>query len=170
LRDWADEWNIVGPFQNPRLLGTEISLAMDSVYGPEVDPSLNATYSTPLGGEVRWTSARISPDGQVRLNPHFRPNDWVVAYAQAFLYSPDDRSVTLLFGADDAHALWVNGERISERQGRHISRPDQLEVTTPVNAGWNRILLKVADLDGGWAFQMRVADPDGVHRWSARID
>jgi hypothetical protein len=30
------------------------------------------------------------------------------------------------------------------------------------------VLLKVANLDGGWAFQLRAADPDGVLRWSAR--
>ncbi len=167
VRDWASNWNIVGPFQNPRLLGTEISLAMDSVYGPELDPSLSAAYSTPLGGEVRWRQATISPDGQLRLNPHFAPNDWVAAYALAFLYSPDNRDATLLFGADDSHVLWVNGDRISERQGRHISRPDELEVSVQLQAGWNRVLLKIADLDGGWAFQMRVADPEGVFRWSA---
>jgi hypothetical protein len=76
--------------------------------------------------------------------------------------------VKLLFGADDAHVLWVNGERLSERQGRHMSRPDELEVAARLVAGWNRVLLKVANLDGGWAFQMRVADPEGVHRWAAR--
>jgi hypothetical protein len=168
VREWASEWNIVGPFQNPRLLGTEISLAMDSVYGPELDPSLSAAYSTPFGGEVRWTVAKVNPDGQLRLNPYFTPNDWVVAYAQAFLYSPDARDVTLLFGADDAHVLWVNGELIHQRQGRHISHPDELSVTASLNPGWNRVLLKVADLDGGWAFQMRATNPDGVHRWSAR--
>jgi hypothetical protein len=168
VQAWADEWSVVGPFQNPRLLGTEISLAMDSVYGPELDPSLNSTYSTPFGGDARWIAADANSDGQVRLNPYFTPNDWVAAYAQTFLYSPDSRDVTLLFGADDAHTLWVNGERIHDRQGRHISRADELEVIAPLNPGWNRVLLKVADLDGGWAFQMRVADPEGVHRWSAR--
>ena len=165
--DWAREWNVVGPFQNPRLLGTETSLGIDSVYGPELDPSLSATYQAPLVGQARWKRATISPDGQVRLNPHFTPSDWVLAYAQAFLYSPDAREATLLFGADDAHVLWVNGDRVSERQGRHISQADELEVRTSLRAGWNRILLKVADLDGGWAFQMRVADPDGVFRWAA---
>ncbi|UCG86037.1 MAG: DUF2961 domain-containing protein [Gemmatimonadota bacterium] len=168
VRDWAVEWNVVGPFPNPRTLGTELSAAIDSAYGPETDPALGAAYSTPWGGWVRWKRATASPDGQVRLNPHFTPNEWVAAYAQAFLYSPADQDAALLFGADDAHVLWVNGERVSERQGRHISRTDELEVTVGLKAGWNRILLKVADLDGGWAFQMRVADPDGRYRWSAR--
>jgi hypothetical protein len=110
----------------------------------------------------------ISPDGQVRLNPHFTPNDWVAAYAQTFLFSPTDGEVRLLFGADDAHVLWVNGQRVSERQGRHISVADDLEVTVRLRGGWNQILLKVADLDGGWAFQMRAADPHGAYRWAAR--
>jgi hypothetical protein len=166
VRDWARDWNVVGPFQNPRLLGTEISLALDSVYGPESDQSLSAVYPTPLGGQARWRRATISPDGQLRLNPYFTPNDWVAAYALAFLYSPDSRDATLLFSADDAHVLWVNGEQISERQGRHISRPDELEASVQLRAGWNRVLLKIADLDGGWAFQMRVADPEGIFRWS----
>ena len=106
--------------------------------------------------------------GQVRLNGHFAPNDWVAAYAQTFLFAPEDGMATVLFGADDAHVMWVNGERVSERQGRNISRADDLAVDVMLRAGWNRVLLKVADLDGGWAFQVRVADPEGALRWSAR--
>jgi hypothetical protein len=157
---------VVGPFANPRLLGTETSPAVDSVFGPERDPSLGATF-TGLGGQrVGWQRALADPDGQVRLNRHFAPADWVAAYAQAFLYTPRARDVTLLFGADDAHVLWVNGVRVSERQGRHISQADELTVTVPLRSGWNRVLLKVADLDGGWAFQVRAADPEGDLRWS----
>ncbi len=167
VRQWATEWNVVGPFANPQVLGTELSPAVDSVYGPERDPSLQATYQGVEGG-VRWKRAVASRDGQIRLNPHFTPNDWVAAYAQAFLHAPTRRTVTLLLGADDAHVLWVNGQRVSERQGRHISQPDELEVQVILRAGWNQVMLKVADLDGGWAFQMRAADPEGVLRWSAR--
>jgi hypothetical protein len=167
LRVWATEWNVVGPFPNPRTLGTELSAAVDSVYGPETNPDLAEVYLTPAGERARWKRATASADGQVRLNPLFTPNDWVAAYAQTFLYSPGDREATLLLGADDAHVLWANGDRVSQRQGRHISRPDDLAVTVPLRSGWNRILLKVADLDGGWAFQMRVADPTGSYRWSA---
>jgi hypothetical protein len=167
IRSWADEWNVVGPFPNPRVLGTEISLAVDSVYGPERDPSLQTRYRVMGGASVEWKRVSASDDGQVRLNSHFEPNDWVAAYAQAYLFSPSAREVSLLFGADDAHVLWVNGERVSERQGRHISRADELDVRVRLRAGWNPVLLKVADLDGGWAFQVRAADPDGELRWRA---
>jgi len=166
LRTWASSWNVARPFPNPRVLGTESSPALDSVYGPERDPSLSATYEGLGSQPVRWRRAEAGPDGQVRLNPHFAPNDWVAAYAQAWLWSPDARDALLLLGADDAHVLWVNGARVSERQGRHISRADEIAVPVRLEPGWNRVLLEVADLDGGWAFQVRAADPDGVLRWS----
>jgi len=170
VRVWATEWQIVGPFANPRVLGTELSPAVDSAYGPERDPDLAQSYGAMNGERVRWKRATASADGQLRLNPHFAPSDWVAAYAQAFLYAPSARDAVLLLGADDAYVLWVNGERLSERQGRHISQADEIAVNVPLRAGWNRVLLKVADLDGGWAFQLRAADPDGVLRWSARMD
>jgi hypothetical protein len=168
LQRWAREWNVVGPFANPQHLGTEYSPAIDSVYGPETNPQLASSYSGLGGATVRWTRATAGLDGRVRLNGHFTPNDWVVAYAQAFLYSPDERQAILMLGADDAHVLWVNGVRSSERQGRHVSVADEIEVPVTLQPGWNRVLLKIADLDGGWAFLVRVADPTGQLRWSAR--
>ncbi len=167
IRRWATEWNVVGPFPNPRVLSTELSPALDSVFSPEGDPSLATAYVLRPGERLTWKRVVASPDGQVRLNPHFTPNDWVAAYAQAFLHAPSAREAILLLGADDAHVLWVNGERVSARQGRHISRADDIEVHVRLQAGWNRVLIKVADLDGGWAFQMRVADPRDELRWSA---
>jgi hypothetical protein len=166
VRQWAAVWNVVGPFPNPQVIGSETSPALDSVYGPERDPALGAAYGGVGGRRVRWHRVEAGPNGQIRLNPEFTPNDWVTAYAQAWLRSPDARDALLLLGADDAHVLWVNGARVSERQGRHISQPDEIEVPVRLEPGWNRILLEVADLDGGWAFQLRAADPDGVLRWS----
>ena len=164
VRRWAARWEIVAPFANPRTPGTEHSAAIDSVYGPETDPTA-AAYAGLEGREVTWQVVRAGADGRVQLNPHFTPNDWVAAYARAVLYSPTARAATLLLGADDAHVLWVNGERVSERQGRNISEPDNLAIPVRLQAGVNRILLKVADLDGGWAFMVRAADPAGDLEW-----
>lgn len=166
IRRWARAWHVVGPFANPQQLGTEASPAIDSVYGPERDPDLRRGYTGIAGETVRWQPATADDDGRVRLNGYFSPNDWVAAYAQAYLYAPDEREAILLLGADDAHVLWVNGQRVSERQGRNISVADDLEIPVRLRAGINRVLLKVADLDGGWAFLVRVADPGGQLRWS----
>lgn len=168
VRVWAREWNVVGPFANPQRLGSEYSVALDSTYGPQRDPSLAAHYTGMGGRVVHWTRAVADAAGRIDLLPFFGPKDWVAAYAEAFLWSPDARRVTLLLGADDAHQLWVDGRLVSARQGRHVSEPDDIAVPARLHAGWNRVLLKVANLDGGWAFLLRAADPDGRLRWAAR--
>jgi hypothetical protein len=167
VRTWATEWNVVGPFPSPRASGQETSPELDSLLGPERDPDLAASYLALGNAQVRWQRATAGADGRVRLTRIFRPSDWVLAYGEAFLFSPSARQATLLLGADDGHVLWVNQKRVSARQGRHTSEPDDVAVPVDLEAGWNRVLIKVANLDGGWAFQLRAADPDGVLRWSA---
>jgi hypothetical protein len=167
VRSWARDWNVVGPFASPRLSGKETSPALDTVMGPEKHPDLRARYTGAGRASVRWRRATAGPDGRIRLNRLFKPSDWVLAYGEAFLYSPSARKAVLLLGADDGHVLWVNGAKVSERQGRHTSEPDDVAVPADLRKGWNRVLLKVANLDGGWAFQLRAADPDGVLRWRA---
>ena len=72
----------------------------------------------------------------------------------------------------DDHAFLIDGlnarfelEPDMQVVGR-LGTADDLAVTVPLRPGWNRVLLHVANLDGGWAFQMRAADPDGALRWS----
>jgi hypothetical protein len=167
IQRWASDWHVVGPFPNPQILSTEISPAIDSVYGPEREPDPTLSYVGREGVTVRWRRATAGDDGRVRLNTYFAPSDWVAAYALSFLYAPDERDAILLLGADDAHVLWVNGQRVSERQGRNISVADDLQVPVRLQGGWNQVLLKVADLDGGWAFLLRAADSTGQLRWAA---
>jgi len=166
VRDWAMDWHVVGPFASPTVPGRETSPALDTVLGPERDPAPDASYAGLDGARIAWREVRARPDGRVDLRRLYTPTDRVLAYGEAFLYSPTDRAATLLLGADDGHVLWVNGARVSERQGRHTSAPDDVAVPVPLRAGWNRVLLKVANLDGGWAFQLRAADPQGDLRWS----
>ncbi|HKJ92086.1 MAG TPA: DUF2961 domain-containing protein [Longimicrobiales bacterium] len=167
VRVWAREWNVVGPFANPRVPGSDRSPALDSVYGPERDPGLSRHYSGVDGARVTWQRATAGDDGFVNLDDRFQPNDHVAAYARAFLVSPDARDATLLLGADDADQLWVNGQEVSSRQGPHASQPDEMAVPVHLHAGCNLVVLKVAELEGGWGFQMRAADPAGDLRWRA---
>jgi hypothetical protein len=166
LRRWAIEWMVTGPFPNPQTVGTEYSPALDSVFAPELDSTSDGPYPLPSGGSASWRRIVSDDSGYMNLNVHFQPTDWVAAYARAFLFSPTAREGALLLGADDAHHLWFNGDLVSSRQGRNISVADDLEVPVNLQAGWNLVLLKVADLDGGWAFQLRAADPSGELRWA----
>ena len=108
VRRFARAWSVVGPFPNPEDFGTELSPALDSVYGPERDPDLGRTYVGLGGRTVSWKAADAPADGYLDLYALFHPTSWVAAYAQTFLYSPDAREVTLLLGADDAAKAAAN--------------------------------------------------------------
>jgi len=166
LRVWAAAWNVVGPFPSAHPGRTERSPALDTVLAPERNPDLRATYRGARGAAVRWRRVQARSDGHVDLAALYAPGDWMLAYAQAWVYAPAPRTVTLLLGADDGHVLWVDGVKVSERQGRHVLVTDDVAARATLHAGWNRVLLKVANLSGGWGFQLRAADPDGVLRWS----
>ena len=170
VRDWSRSWWAVGPFPNPQAVGTEHSPALDSLFVPQMDPRIGRSYLVMGGGEASWRPLEGDETGYVRLNPHFQPSDHVAAFVQSFLYSPDEREAILLLGADDGHQLWMNGEEVSRRQGRNISTPDEVEIPVRLRRGWNRVLLKVADLDGGWGFHLRAADPTGSLRWARSPD
>ncbi len=166
LRQWAADWNVVGPFAAPGLADGNLDRALAAPLEPERNPALDASYAVD-GARAAWRPAHAQPDGRIDLKRLYTPGDWVLAYGQAFLYSPDARAATLLLGADDGHVLWLNGEKVSERTGRHPSVPDEVVIPVQLRAGWNRVLIKDANLDGGWAFQLRAADPRGELRWSA---
>ena len=170
LRRWAMDWNVVGPFASPKAGGggKEISPALDSALGPEKNPDVKASYAGLGRSPLRWRRVTAAADGRVYLTRIYKPSDWVLAYGEAFLFSPTARRVQLLLGADDGHVMWVNGAKVSVRQGRHTSDPDDVAVPVDLRKGWNRVLVKVANLDGGWAFQLRAADPEGVLRWGPR--
>lgn len=46
-------------------------------------------------------------------------------------------------------------------------KPLRYAARARLRKGWTQGLLKVANLDGGWGFQRRAADPDGALRSSA---
>lgn len=163
VRIFASDWMVAGPVPNPQQLGSEYSVVLDSL---DHDIGASGAVTTAGGEALTWQPAGAGPDGQVRLNPLFRPNEWVAAFARSWLYSTVERDATLWLGADDAHILWVNGEEVSRRQGRNISIADDMAVPVRLRSGWNAILLLVADLDGGWGFHLRVADPTGELRWA----
>jgi hypothetical protein len=169
VRAWATAWRVVGPFPSPPVPGADSSPALDSAFGPErrTGGSDAAGFVGLNGARVTWRLVSADADGRVRLTRVFSPRDWVLAYAEAFLYSPTARGGTLLLGADDGHVLWLNGQRVSTRHGRHTSEVDDVAIPVELRAGWNRVLIKVANLDGGWAFQLRAADPRGDLRWSS---
>ena len=162
------EWFILGPFPNPEL---------DEPGPGGVDRAGFVTdYLTDLGGEstaeirldaeviydakgVRKTARvqRVAADagGLVDLDALYRPdNDSKVAYAFAYIQAPSDSETICFLGSDDSPKVWVNGELVHSNWcggGRGVvPREDQFELR--LKKGLNRVLVKVEEAIGGWAF------------------
>ena len=163
---WAREWWVVGPWPSAGSSSTNPSPALDSVWGPELDPDPFQIYQLPTGRFTGWQEADADARGILLLDAHFSTSDKVSAYAQAFVRSPDDRRATLLIAAAEPYQLWVNGQPALERRVRNAAPAGEQEVPTILRTGWNQVLIKLANVQEGLGLMLRVADPRAEHLWA----
>ena len=163
---WAREWWVVGPWPSAGSSGTNPSPALDSVWGPELDPDPFQIYQLPTGRFTGWQAADADAMGMLSLDAYFSTSDEVSAYAQAFVRSPDDRRATLLLASAEPYQLWVNGQPALERRVRNAAPAGEQEVSAFLRTGWNQVLIKLADVQKGLGLMLRVADPRGEHLWA----
>lgn len=130
-------------------------------------------------------------DDYVDLFSYFRlvrgePAAGVAVYAAVWVWSPDHRQAQLRVGADSMFRAWWNGREVgrcdvgnphrvteppSPPQGfpnswyrvqRDNAGKDMTVVPVNVQAGWNRLLLKVGNrTEGLFGFYCRISDADG---------
>jgi len=148
-------WQVLGPF--PNLTGR----AFDKDFGPEKGVDLSASYPGHGGEMVRWKAAQSSTTGFVDLNPLFKPNILVCAYAVIYVKSPDARKALVSAGSDDGGKTWLNGKEILSVPGARSAAPGQDRVPVELKAGWNEVLIKIPQSHGGWGFYFDLLTPDG---------
>jgi len=157
-------WHLIAPFDNTDRAG------YDTVYPPETEIDLGATYPGKDGQEVSWQKYATSDDfGMVDFNDPFSPLKQVVGYAYAEYESAEAREVELRLGCKNAWKIWFNGELIFGRDEYHRGmRIDQYVLPVSLKPGRNTILVKACqneqeqDWTVEWRFQVRVCDPTGT--------
>jgi hypothetical protein len=84
------------------------------------------------------------------------------------VFSPDDRITRVRLGSDDGVRVWSNGSLVWSNNIHRPLTPDADRFDITLNKGWNSILVKVRNDDGGFALALRLADPDGLIRCSTK--
>jgi hypothetical protein len=161
-QNFALDWNIIGPFDAPDMG------YLSTAFPPEQEIAFSKAYPGKNNQSVTWKQIKALPSGYVPLNQLLQPNEQAVAYGLSYLFSPGERQVTLLLGSDDGVKLWVNDELVHTNPIYRGAYPDQDRVPVKLKSGWNKILIKVLQGSGGWGFYLRIPDPKGEYRWSAR--
>jgi len=82
-------------------------------------------------------------------------------YAHTYLFATAATQAELRLGADNAFKAWVNGAAVGESTQGHPRR-DAVKLPVNLHAGWNRLLLKVANAEEGrLGFYARLCTPSG---------
>lgn len=150
---------LVGPFDNEGKAGHA------AVFGPEhaLDRfDLKARWDG-KEREVAWR--RLPPvavQGLVPLDTVLRPEANGTAYVTFAVKAPRAERASVRVGSTGAIKVWVNGRLVLDRDVYRPVRFDQDAAPAVLEAGWNRVTLKVSAADaGGFSYFVRLARPDG---------
>jgi hypothetical protein len=84
-----------------------------------------------------------------------------VAYAHTYVYSVAAQPAQLRIGADNEFKAWMNGTPVASSAHGNPQR-DAVKADVKLQAGWNRILVKIANQEEGrLGFYARLCDKDG---------
>ncbi len=162
VRAFVPEWNLAGPFNAADMND------LYTVYPPEQEIDLKKKYPGKDGVLVGWRTVKADADGGVRFANIFSPTERVLAYGLAYVHSPDKRTVRVFAGSDDGMRVWVNDGLVHTQPAYRGASPDQDAFDVELKAGWNKVLVKVLQGDGGWGLYFRLADPEGALKWALR--
>ncbi len=134
------EWSSVGPFEAGS--GGE---AFKTEFGPETDADASRTYAD---GKLKWKKQPKWKDGK----PQELNGSNAATYLFRTITAESQKPLVLYLGSDDALRVWLNGkEVISKDINRGVAaNQDTVEVT--LEAGHNRLLLKVVNYGGAYAY------------------
>ena len=157
-------WLVAGGFGWKKLARAE-AFARDELGGAaNADPREGDAVTE----KVKWKL--VAAGGRtLNLKSQVKPKSKSGAYAFARLVVPSEREARLLVGSDDGVRIWVNGALVREHllTRKHVA--DSELVPVKLVAGPNRLLFKIDQTGGRWAFSARVVDERGVPMPDATI-
>ena len=110
----------------------------------------------------RWQEVMdLSGNGQIDLIPLFRRTQNVVTYAFSELNAAAETEVQFKLGSDGGIACWLNGERLHFKNVTRALKVDEDTIPARLKKGKNRLLLKISQESGPWAFCFRITDREG---------
>jgi hypothetical protein len=142
-------WEVAGPF---KLKGKESRVVFDTPFPPE-PPSTN---------QVKWQALKRGVGAwEVNLEAALESADHCAGYVRTRVWSPTKQPAKLELGSDDAIKAWLNGDLVHENYTHRGYQPRQDAVVVDLREGWNDLILKVVDHQGGWGFCARLRHLDG---------
>ena len=160
------DWFIIGMFPNPRNTLDSPNSGFHKDYLGEIGGQVKAEVT--LNSRVSYTDekgtrrtaqvqhAQTAPSGVLHFDKLYGRVDYQLAYAFCYIESDRDQTVTSYFGSNDDAKVWVNGELVHEYPLPRSCKARQDTFTFRLKPGLNRVLVKICERWGDWAFVMEV--------------
>lgn len=157
-------WLIAGPFPFEAVSGLENSLDRDYLAATGMVKTGEAAASpsrvtSPTLKSWREDSGIANGEG-VNFIAAFGRISNSVAYAYREVYAESPRHAVLKIGSDDGVKVWVNGELVLTNYAARALSADEDAVTVSLSLGKNKILVKVAQIEGDWGFLLHIVTLD----------
>lgn len=148
---YITDWWVAGPYTEKDKAGHQL---LDMVLPPEEAGAQ----------DVSWRKQPVNTDAEsawwIDLNATMA-GDHRAAYAFTRVKSPSAQKLRLELGSDDGVKVWLNGALVHTNNTHRGISPGEDKVVVMLNEGWNALLIKVTNDDGGWALCARLRTPEG---------
>ncbi|MCY3021597.1 MAG: hypothetical protein NTW87_21495 [Planctomycetota bacterium] len=105
-----------------------------------------------------WKRINSNRSGQMDLTKNVGQLDWVGVWSLIHVKSPDARKATIVATGDDSALVYLNGERVRNRDGKPSNNTNG---EADLRVGWNTILLRCDQYTGWWGFSFNIQDEKG---------
>jgi len=147
--DYVKLWQVSEAFSKEGVDGFQL---FDVEFGPELDQKYAGWKDYPMGQDG-YNENVVELDKYYDLNHH-------VTYLRTRVWSESTQDVFFEFGSDDGIKAWVNQELVHKNNilRGHNQAEDIIKVS--LNEGWNDVMLKINQGEGGWRASLVVTNLD----------
>jgi hypothetical protein len=159
--DAIQNWKLIGPFLAPEASNDILGLRtpVEDALGEDgaLDVSTQYSDASPRadGKTLAWKDVEANK-GFVDLLSQCGHVENAVAYAYCEIESVHPRETVIKCGSDDGIKIWLNGKVVHELETQRGHSANQDQKLVHLEAGVNRLLVKISQYNAGWGFSVAV--------------
>jgi len=159
--DCITAWRLAGPYTRE---GLKYNQLFDVAFAPETAGAKGVVWRLLAAGTDPKRASIMD------LLKAIGGGEQRVAYALTWVHSDKPRPARLAMGSDDGVKAWLNGKLVHANNVARAAIPytDKADIT--LSAGWNRLMLKITQNQGPWAFCARICSRKDESLEGIRID
>jgi hypothetical protein len=161
--EFVRQWHVIGPFKTdtPGKITLDFTTPVDAEFGRRSDGAVDLKASYQMNGQLlTWKKAKANNrNGYVNFSRVVASCEWCVGFGYAEVESIHPRDTVLKCGSDDGITVWVNGKLVHQNEVGRGYTPNSDHTPIHLNAGVNRILVKIDNYTSGWGFGVSIPHP-----------